>query len=140
MAMLASTLLSTVILLVTPAGCTSMQEVEDRQALTFLQVYAAPDSCRGQSVVFGGNVVTARQQKNSTRVGILQLPLHRSLCPGYDLTQSQGRFIALQREFLDPATLPPGTRITVTGEISGSITFPLDETNYTHPVIDINRV
>ena len=46
----------------------------------------------------------------------------------------------MQREFLDPATLPPGTRITVTGEVSGSITLPLDETDYTYPVIDIKRV
>ena len=107
--------------------------------LTFLQVKAAPDSFKGQSAVFGGKVLTARRQKDSTRIEILQLPLDQSTRPGYDLTQSQGRFIALQREFLDPATLPPGTRITVTGEVSGSITLPLDETDYTYPVIDIKR-
>ena len=117
-----------------------MQEPEDRQALTFLQVKAAPDSFQGQSVVFGGKVLTARRQKDGTRIEILQLPLDRSTHPGYDLTQSQGRFIAVQREFLDPATLPPGTRVTVTGEVSGSITLPLDETDYTYPVINIKRV
>ena len=108
--------------------------------LTFRQVKAAPDSFRGQSVVFGGKVLTARRQKDGTRIEILQLPLDQSTRPGYDLTQSQGRFIALQREFLDPATLPHGTRVTVTGEVSGSITLPLDETDYTYPVIDIKRV
>jgi outer membrane lipoprotein len=138
--LLARTLLSAVALLVTLSGCASMQEVEDRQALTFLQVKAAPDSYRGQSVVFGGKVLTARRQKDSTRIEILQLPLDRSLRPGYDLTQSQGRFIAVQREFLDPATLPPGTRVTVTGEVSDSITMPLDETDYSYPVISIKRV
>ena len=137
--MLARALLSLMAVLITLAGCTSMQEVEDRQALTFLQVKAAPDSFKGQLAVFGGKVLIARRQKDSTRIEILQLPLDRSLRPGYDLTQSQGRFIALQREFLDPATLPPGTRITVTGEISGSITLPLDETEYAYPVIDIKR-
>jgi len=138
--MLKRTLLSMVALLVTLPGCVSMQKAEDRQALTFLQVKATPDSFKGQSAVFGGKVLTARRQKDSTKIEILQLPLDRSLRPGYDLTQSQGRFIALQREFLDPATLPPGTRVTVTGEISGSITLPLDETDYTYPVIDIKRV
>lgn len=138
--MLARALLSLMAVLITLAGCTSMQEVEDRQALTFLQVKAAPDSFKGQLAVFGGKVLIARRQKDSTRIEILQLPLDQSLRPGYDLTQSQGRFIALQREFLDPATLPPGTRITVTGEISGSITLPLDETEYTYPLIDIKRV
>ena len=144
-AMLARTLLSTVALLVTITGCASTQEAGDgsdaqTQALTFLQVKAAPDSFEGQSVVFGGKVLTARRQKDGTRIEVLQLPLDRSARPGYDLTQSQGRFIAFQREFLDPATVPHGTRITVTGEVSGSIALPLDETDYTYPVIDIKRV
>jgi outer membrane lipoprotein len=133
-------LLSSVALLVTLTGCASTHEAEDRQALTFLQVKAAPDSFRGQSVVFGGKVLTARLQKDGTRIEILQLPLDQSRRPRYDLTQSQGRFLALQREFLDPATLPPGTRITVTGDVSGSITLPLDETDYAYPIIDIKRV
>jgi len=141
--MLARTLLSTLVLLVMLAGCVSRQDAgdgSDVKALTFLQVKAAPDSFKGQSTVFGGKVLTARRQKDSTKIEVLQLPLDQSARPGYDLTQSQGRFIAVQREFLDPATLPPGTRITVTGIVSGSITLPLDETDYTYPVIDIKRV
>jgi outer membrane lipoprotein len=131
---------STLMLLVALAGCASTQDAENGRSLTFLQVKAAPDSFIGQSVVFGGKVLAARRQKDSTRIEVLQLPLDQSMRPGYDLTQSQGRFIALQREFLDPATLPPGTRITVTGEISNSVTLALDETDYTYPVIDIKRV
>ena len=138
--LLSRTRLSALVLLVMLTGCASTQEVEDRQALTFLQVKAAPDSFKGQPVAFGGKVLTARRQKDSTRIEVLQLPLDQSLRPGYDLTQSQGRFIAVQREFLDPATLPPGTRVTVTGEVSDSITLPLDETDYTYPVINIKRV
>jgi outer membrane lipoprotein len=143
--LLARTLLSAVALLVTFAGCASVQEAGDGSdaqtpALTFLQVKAAPNSFRGQSVVFGGKVLTARRQKDGTRIEILQLPLDRSAHPGYDLTQSQGRFLALQQEFLDPATLPPGTRVTVRGEVSGSVTLALDEVDYTYPVISIKRV
>src|SRR5437870_8489680 len=141
--LLARTLLSTVALLVTLTGCASTQAAgdgSDAQAPTFLQVKAAPNSFERQSVVFGGKVLTARRQKDGTRIEILQLPLDRSTRPGYDLTQSQGRFIAIHREFLDPATIPIGTRITVTGEVSGSITLPLDETDYTYPVIDIKPV
>ncbi len=137
--LLARTLLSAVGLLVALAGCASMQEVEDRQGLTFLQVKATPDSFHGQSVIFGGKVLTARRQKDGTRIEILQLPLDQSMRPGYDLTQSQGRFIALYREFLDPATIPPGTRVTVRGEVSGSVTLPLDETDYTYPTISIKH-
>lgn len=141
--MLARTLLSIAAVVVTLTGCASMQEAgdgSDAQALPFLQVKTAPDSLKGQAVVFGGNVLTGRRLKDGTRIEILQLPLDRSTRPGNDLTQSQGRFIAFQREFLDPATLPPGTRVTVTGEISGSVTLPLDETDYTYPVINIKQL
>ena len=141
--MLARTLLSIVAVLITFAGCASMYEAgdgSDAQTLTFQQVTAAPGSLKGQAAVFGGNVLSGRRLKDGTRIEILQLPLDRSTRPGYDLTQSQGRFIAFQREFLDPATIPPGTRVTVTGEISGSITLPLDETDYTYPVITIKQL
>jgi len=143
--MMARMLSSLVALLVTLTGCALGQEAgsgSDAQttAITFLQVKAAPDSVKGHSVVFGGEVLTARRLKEGTRIEILQLPLDRSNRPGYDLTRSQGRFIALQREFLDPATLPPGISVTVTGEVTGSITLPLDETDYTYPVIDIKQL
>lgn len=144
-AMLARTLFYTVAILVALTGCASTQEAGDgsdaqTNALPFLQVKAAPDSFKDQSVVFGGTVLTARRLKNGTRIEILQLPLDRSTRPGYELTQSQGRFMALQREFLDPATVPPGTRVTVTGEVTGSITLPLDDTDYTYPVIAIKQL
>jgi outer membrane lipoprotein len=122
------------------AGCASTQEAGEKQGLTFLEVKAAPDSFQGQQAVFGGKVLTARRQKDGTRIEILQLPLDRSTRPVYDLTQSQGRFIAIYREFLDPATIPPGTRVTVTGQVASSVTLPLDETDYTYPVLNINRV
>ncbi len=127
-------------LLVILAGCATTQEADERQGFNFLQVKAAPDSFQGQPAVFGGKVLTARRHKDGTKIEILQLPLDRSMRPGYDLTQSQGRFIAIYREFLDPATIPPGTRVTVTGQVSGSVTLPLDETDYTYPVLTINRV
>ncbi|MDP1946446.1 MAG: Slp family lipoprotein [Nitrospirota bacterium] len=141
--MLSRTLCATLALLITLTGCASMQETGDGldpQALTFLQLKAAPDSVKGQSVVFGGMVLTARRLKDGTRIEILQLPLDRSMHPGYDLTQSQGRFVALQHEFLDPATLPHGTRVTVTGTVAGTVTLPLDETEYIYPIIEVKRL
>jgi outer membrane lipoprotein len=123
-------------------GCASQQAEEgsSASAIQFLQVKAAPDSYRGQSVVFGGEVLGAKRLKEGTRIEILQLPLDRSGHFGTDRTQSQGRFIAMQRDFLDPATLPPGTRVLVTGEVTGSMTLPLDETEYTYPVVEARHL
>jgi outer membrane lipoprotein len=123
-------------------GCATQQAEEGSAAaqVNFLQVKAAPDSYRGQSVVFGGEVLSARRLKEATRIEILQLPLDRSGRPGFDRIQSQGRFIAMHREFLDPATLPQGTPVIVTGELTGTMTLPLDETEYTYPVIDARHI
>jgi outer membrane lipoprotein len=124
-------------------GCASNPETGEgspANQISFLQVKAAPDSYRGQSVLFGGEVLSARRLKDGTRIEILQLPLDRSGEPGTDRMKSQGRFIAMQRDFLDPATIPPGTRLNVTGEVTGSTTLPLDETEYNFPVIESRHI
>ena len=109
-------------------------------SIGYEQVKAAPESYNGQQVTFGGKVLGARRLKEGTRIEILQLPLTDSLRPIVDLSKSQGRFVALQKEFLDPATVPAGTFVTVTGEMAGSIILPLDETEYTYPFIRINNL
>ena len=103
----------------------------------FSHIKAAPESFKGQTLVLGGQVLSARRLKDGTRIEVLQLPLNESQQPTLDLMKSEGRFVAIQRDFLDPATLPQGTFLTVTGELTGSVTLPLDETNYTYPVVDI---
>ena len=112
----------------------------DAPPLTFVQVKAAPESYNGQPVTFGGKVLGARRLKEGTRIEILQLPLADSLQPTTDLSTSQGRFVALRKEFLDPATIPAGTFITVTGEMAGSITLPLDETEYSYPLMHVTSL
>jgi len=134
-------LLSTVLLIA--AGCATSQESgESTQPpqITFTQVKAAPDSYRNQTVTWGGEILSARRLKEGTRIEILQLPLNSSLQPTMELSKSQGRFVALQREFLDPATIPAGTFVTVTGEVAGSITLPLDETEYAYPIVELKTM
>ena len=48
--------------------------------------------------------------------------------------------MAMNRDFLDPATLPLGSRVTVTGEVTGSVTLPLDETQYNYPIVDVKHL
>ncbi|MBA2485495.1 MAG: Slp family lipoprotein [Nitrospira sp.] len=127
------------------AACASSSEpLEDAhggsQTPPFTQIKATPDSFKGQTLVLGGQVLAARRMKEGTRIEVLQLPLNDSQQPTLDLMQSQGRFVAIQREFLDPATLPHGTFVTITGDVTGSMTLPLDETDYSYPVIDVKNL
>ena len=108
--------------------------------ISYAQVKAEPNSYKGQPITFGGKVLDARRLKEGTRIEILQLPLSSSLQLTTDLSKSEGRFVALQKEFLDPATVPAGTFVIVTGEMAGSVTLPLDETEYTYPLLRINNL
>lgn len=126
-------------------GCASTDEAGDQSQLpvpqlAFVQIKAAPETYKGQPVMFGGQVLAARRLKEGTRIEILQLPLTSSLQPTPDLTKSEGRFVAMQREFLDPATIPPGTFLTVTGDAAGSVTLPLDETDYNYPLVEVRNL
>ena len=105
--------------------------------LPFSQIKAAPYDHKGQLVILGGQILSAKRLPHATELIILQLPLIEQQEPTTDLTQSQGRFIAYQQTFLDPATVPAGTRITLAGELSGSVTQKLDETDYTYPTLAI---
>jgi len=106
-------------------------------AITFSQIQASPASHQGTMILVGGQVLVAKRLKEYTRITILQLPLQDNQSPDTDLTKSQGRFIALQSAFLDPATIPAGTRVTLIGEVSGVATEPLDEMEYTYPLLTI---
>jgi len=107
--------------------------------VTFSQIKESPESYHGRVVILGGEVLSAKRLKDGTRIEVLQLPLYDKE-PEWDRTKSQGRFVAIQREFLDPATLPKGTRVTVVGEVTGSMTMPLDETEYTFPVVEVKKL
>ena len=109
-------------------------------AITFAQVKEAPSSHHGTIIMVGGEVLIAKRFKDYTRLTILQLPLTPSQDPTTDRTQSQGRFMAVQQEFLDPATVPTGTRVTLIAEISGETKELLDEMEYTYPTLTIRHL
>ena len=108
-------------------------------SLSFSQIKELPDEHKGKLVILGGQILSAKRLQHSTELIILQLPLIQQQEPTNELTRSQGRYIAYQQEFLDPATVPPGTRITLAGELSGSLTQNLDETEYTYPTLIIKQ-
>ena len=109
-------------------------------SLSFLQIKAFPDDHKGKLVILGGQILSAKRLTDSTELIILHLPLIQEREPSTELTHSQGRFIAYQQTFLDPATVPAGTRITLVGELSGSVTQKLDETDYIYPTLTIKQL
>jgi outer membrane lipoprotein len=108
--------------------------------VVFSQVVQDPSVHRGQIIKVGGVVLSAKRFADRTEIMVLQIPLDDDAVPEWDRTESQGRFIATQPTFLDPATLPKGTRLTVIGEITGQAAVQVDEEERVYPVLTIKAL
>jgi len=115
-------------------------EAQVDRNVSFLQVKQAPSSYKNRIIVLGGEVLSVKLGSDLTRIEVLQLPLDGSFEPVRDRTTSLGRFLGVQKEFLDPATLPAGTRVTIVGEVTGVTILPLDETEYSYPTLAVRHV
>ena len=87
--------------------------------------------------MLGGIVLSAKRRQDQTEIEILELPLAGWVVPVTDRTRSVGRFLAVKKEFLDPATLRVGAPITVIGQVKGTAMRSLDDTTYKYPVLEI---
>ena len=134
-----------ILLAIAVSGCSSHSivpetlEAQVDKTLTFPELIASPTSYQGRVVVVGGEVLKAKRLKEGTQIEILQLPLNKDQEPTPDRTQTQGRLLALQPEFLDPATLAEGTRITMVGEVTGAKTDRLDDVDYRYPTLTVKH-
>ena len=106
----------------------------------FHDVLVSPESYKGRVLVLGGEVLNAKRLRDGTQIELLQLPLEDGERPSHDRQQSQGRFLAMQQEFLDPATMTQGTRVTIVGEVSGSKTDHLDDVEYRYPTLIVKHL
>jgi outer membrane lipoprotein len=109
-------------------------------SVNFVDLQAAPGNYVGRVVMVGGVVISAKRTKDQTEIEVLQLPTEGGGPSTTKRLRSEGRFLAVREEFLDPASVPPSTPITVIGVVRGSTTRPLDESEYTYPVLDIKHL
>ena len=83
---------------------------------------------------------SVKRTKSQTEIEILQLPTEGGQPSTTGRLRSEGRFLAVREEFLDPASMPPGIPVTVIGVVKGSTTRPLDDSEYVYPILDIKHL
>ena len=111
--------------------------LENTERVAFSQLAQNPSAFEGRRIVLGGEVIRAKRLADRTEIEVLELPLDSTDAPTRNRTASQGRFLAYQtKNFLDPAILPPGTRVTIVGEGKAALRKQIDEAEYTYPVIE----
>lgn len=114
------------------------QEIDN--TVSFADLKRAPGEYIGRTVMIGGNVIKAKRTEAGTELEILQLPTEKEGMLTEERLRSEGRFLAVREQFLDPASLPQGTPITVIGTVKGETTRPLDESEYTYPVLEVKHI
>src|SRR3989441_3461737 len=115
-------------------------QTQVEQRISFASAKADRAAYKGGIILLAGEVLPAKRLADRTSLEILHLPLNEFNEPTMNRTASQGRFIAFQKEFLDPATVPPGTRVTVAGEVTGTTEGDLDEMKYTYVTLDVRHL
>ncbi|MDH3504252.1 MAG: Slp family lipoprotein [Nitrospirota bacterium] len=108
--------------------------------VSFSQVVQDPSGHIGEILKVGGVVLSAKRLVDRTEVMVLQIPLDSDSVPKWNRTKSKGRFIATQQAFLDPATLPKGTRLTIIGEVTGQVSVQVDAEERVYPILAIQGV
>jgi len=109
-------------------------------SVTFADLQTRAGQYAGRIVAIGGIVLTAKRTRERTEIEILQLPTKQGELSTRSRVRSEGRFMAIREEFLDPAAVPAGTPVTVIGAVAGSTTRRLDESEYTYPLLEIKHL
>ncbi|WP_175304554.1 Slp family lipoprotein [Candidatus Nitrospira nitrificans] len=115
-------------------------EQEIDTSISFTDLKRAPSEYVGRTVMIGGNVIKAKRTEAGTELEILQLPTENEGTLTEERLRSEGRFLAVREQFLDPASLPQGTPITVIGTVKGETTRALDESDYTYPILEVKHI
>lgn len=102
--------------------------------LSFKEVIKDPDAHKGKIVLWGGTIIDSKNLKEGTQIVVLQKDLNSWGRPK-ESDKSQGRFIILDPGYLDTAIYRKKREITVAGEITGQKVLPIDEIDYTYPVL-----
>ncbi len=131
------------LILGTASGCAPvisnnlMQQIDP--SVTFEKAFDDPELVKGITILWGGDIVSTRNLKEGTLIEVVQKPLDRGKKP-WRGDRSGGRFLALYDGFLDGEIYAKGRAVTVAGVIKGSRAQPLDEIEYTYPLISIKEI
>lgn len=102
--------------------------------VTAAQVAAAPTAHGGARVVWGGVIITTRNQADHTEIEILSYPLDDAQRPDTSRGE-QGRFLARHDRYLEGVDYAPGRHVTVSGTMEKTLEGKVDAAPYTFPLI-----
>jgi outer membrane lipoprotein len=109
------------------------------RSVSFALLKENPDKYIGSQVLLGGTIASVKNTKQGSELEIVQFRLDSDNKPE-ESYNSGGRFLAQSANFLDPVIYKSGRPVTVAGEVKGHKTTPLDQIEYTYPIISIREL
>lgn len=119
-------------------GCTTVPEAISEAppgAPSLLQARADVEAHVGKRLRWGGVIAEVENRATETWVYVVARPLNGSGRPR-ETGESEGRFIAKVKGFLDPAIYSEGRLITVAGTLAGKHTRSIGEFPYVYVTVD----
>lgn len=129
-----------IIVLLLLAGCAPVisKQIRERVNPDIMpeEVLRNPEQYKGEMIILSGEIIEIENKEDNTSVKVLQLPAGFRGKPK-DMTESEGRFLAIVDHYLDPFIYTKGRKVTVAGKVEGTRQLPLGETQYNYPVIHV---
>lgn len=134
---------SMVIVVLFMVGCAPVISKQVREQVrpdvTFREVLNDPERYKGQMIILSGIVVETENTKEGTLLQVLQRPAGFRGKPK-DVDDTGGRFLALDSRYLDGNVFTRGRAVTIAGVVQGEQILPLDETEYSYPLVYVKEL
>jgi outer membrane lipoprotein len=102
--------------------------------LPFEKLRADPDLYKGKLVILGGTIDQITNLKQGTLIEVVQKHLDYWGKPKRTKTTG-GRFLVLHPRYLNPMVYAPGREITVAGEVEGTSSKALGNSEYDYVIV-----
>jgi outer membrane lipoprotein len=113
--------------------------VQAEPHIPFAELRANPEAYKDRTVILGGEILSTENLREGTRLEVLQKPLDRAGAPRAT-DDTGGRFMALCRDYLEPAIYAKGRRVTIAGRVLGMYTGKVGEVDYRYPQISCEEI
>jgi starvation-inducible outer membrane lipoprotein len=104
------------------------------KTIPFEKLQADPVSIKGKLVIFGGTIAQITSLKQGTLIEVSQKPLDYWGQPERT-KRTGGRFLVFHMGYLNTMAYAPGNDITIAGEVLGTGSPMIGDTQYDSPVI-----
>ena len=121
------------------SGCNATMPVSDDRSITPQQVVAGEDHHISSAIQWGGVIVSNQNLKYSTELEIIAYPLNSNGKPDTSASP-QGRFIAINRGYLETVDYAIGRLTTLNGSIKEIRNGKVGNAHYRYPMVRVDRI